>query len=463
MTSTQHIKKVKFAIIGAGSAGLTAWNEIKQVTDDYVLIDSGPLGTTCARVGCMPSKALIHIAEHYHSWHEAASLGIEMPAQPILHSDQVFERVRRFRDRFTSGLIANTTDTLTEQHFITGRAVVFSNGEVHVNDLVIVAERLIVAVGSKPIVPDDWLENLGDLALTSDTVFELDALPNRLAVIGLGVIGLELGQAFAQLGVEVEGFDAQAQIGGLQDPICNDFMQEYVAQDMPIHLNQQVVPLREQNQVKITFSDGEWVGDKILLTLGRRPNNDWRSESLQDLNIDPQTLQLGDLPIFVAGDASGFHGILHEANREGKTAAQNAINYPETRGRCNLTPLAIVFSHPQLCRLGVAFSDLDLSATIIGTFDLNCNNGRAIVMDQDYGRIRLYADKQSGRLLGGELAMPSAEHLGHLLAWSVQMQLTLNELSNMPFYHPVLEEAVQNVIDTMLDEFNAVHGLAKNK
>ncbi|AHF00800.1 dihydrolipoyl dehydrogenase [Thiomicrospira aerophila AL3] len=462
MKTTQQVKRVKFAIIGAGSAGLTAWSEIKKQTDDYVLIDSGPLGTTCARVGCMPSKALIHIAEHYQAWQGAAALGIELPAQPILHDDQVLKRVRRFRDRFTSGLIANTTDKLSEQHFISGRAVVYPNGEIHVDDHVIVAERIIVAVGSKPIVPDGWSANLGDLALTSDTIFELETLPKRLAVIGLGVIGLELGQALAYLGVEVMGFDAQGQVGGLQDPFCNEFMLEHVAKTFPVQINQQVVPLRVQNQVKITYQGGEWLGDKVLLTLGRRPNSDWRSEALQNLTVDPVTLQLGDLPIFVAGDASGFHGILHEANREGKTAAQNAIHYPVLTGSKPLTPTAIVFSDPQLCRVGVSFNELDPREIIIGSFDLNCNNGRAIVMDQDYGRIRLYADRTSGRLLGGELAMPSAEHLGHLLAWSVQTGLTLNEMSAMPFYHPVLEEAVQNVIDTMLDEFNAEQGLTKN-
>ncbi len=462
MKTTQQLRRVKFAIIGAGSAGLTAWSEIKKQTDDYVLIDSGPLGTTCARVGCMPSKALIHVAQHYQAWQDAAALGIELPAQPILHADQVLKRVRGFRDRFTSGLIANTTDNLTEQHFISGRAVVYPKGEIRVNDRVIVAERIIVAVGSKPIVPDGWLQNLGELALTSDNIFELDTLPKRLAVIGMGVIGLELGQALAYLGVEVMGFDAQAQVGGLQDPVCNDFMLKHLSDAFPIQINQQVVPLREQNQVKITYQGGEWVGDKVLLTLGRRPNGDWRSERLRDLTIDPVTLQLGDLPIFVAGDASGFHGILHEANREGTTAAQNAIHYPVLAGSKPLTPLAIVFSHPQLCRLGVAFNDLDPREIIIGSFDLNCNNGRAIVMDQDYGRIRLYADRTSGRLLGGEMAMPSAEHLGHLLAWSVQMGLTLNELSAMPFYHPVLEEAVQNVIDMMLEEWKAEQGLTKN-
>jgi dihydrolipoamide dehydrogenase len=459
MQAHPKIRKVKFAIIGAGSAGLTAWSEIKKHTEDYILVDSGPLGTTCARVGCMPSKALIHIAEHYQA---SDLLGIKLPSSPELDEAQVMQRVRRFRDRFTSGLIASTTDNLTDHQFINGRAKIYPDGKVVVGDQVFKAERIIVAVGSQPILPASWQTELGDLAMTSDDVFELTELPKRLAVIGLGVIGLELGQALAKLGVEVIGFDAQAHIGSLQDSYCNEFMLEHIQKYFPIHINQQVVPFRDGNQVKIIYQDSEWVGDKVLLTLGRRPNNDWRTPELQDLVIDPVTLQLGDLPIFVAGDASGFHGILHEANREGKTAAQNAIHYSHLRGSDYLCPLAIVFSDPQIARIGIAYNDLDKSTTLIGSFDLNCNNGRAIVMDQDYGRIRLYADRTTGRLLGGELTMPNAEHLGHLLAWSVQMGLTLQDLSTMPYYHPVLEEALQNVIEAMLAEYKALNGLTKN-
>ncbi len=462
MQAHPKIRKVKYAIIGAGSAGLTAWSEIKKHTEDYILVDSGPLGTTCARVGCMPSKALIHIAEHYQVWQDADSLGIKLPSLPELDEAKVMQRVRRFRDRFTSGLIASTTDNLTDQQFISGRAKIHPDGKVVVGDQVFEVERIIVAVGSTPIVPADWQKELGELALTSDDVFELETLPKRLAVVGLGVIGLELGQALAKLGVEVIGFDAQAQIGGLQDSYCNEFMLEQIQKHFPIHINQQVVPFRDRNQVKITYQDSDWVGDKVLLTLGRRPNDDWRTPELQGLAIDPVTLQLGDLPIFVAGDASGFHGILHEANREGKTAAQNAIHYTHLRGSDYLCPLAIVFSDPQIARIGCEYNELDKNTTLIGSFDLNCNNGRAIVMDQDYGRMRLYADRATGRLLGGELAMPNAEHLGHLLAWSVQMGLTLQDLSTMPYYHPVLEEALQNVIDAMLAEYNALKGLTKN-
>jgi len=462
MDRGQVIKKVKFAIIGAGSAGLSAWSEIQAITDDYILIDSGPLGTTCARVGCMPSKALIHVAEHHHASHEAASLGLVLSDKPALDTAQVMSRVRQFRDRFTSGVIANTTAKLSTKHFIKGRARVSAMGQIQVGDQWFEAERIIVAVGSKPLVPNGWQACLGDLALTSDDIFELDVLPKRIAVIGLGVIGLELGQALARLNVDVVGFDAGSYIGGLHDPYCNEFMVDQLKKTFSLQLNQQVVPLREQNQVRIATADSEWIGDKVLLTLGRVPNNDWRMPELQALKINPVTLQFGDLPIFVAGDASGFHGILHEANREGKTAAKNAINYPELSASAPMCELAIVFSDPQIARVGVSFNDLDHDQTIIGSFDLNCNNGRAIVMDQDYGRIRLYADKQTGRLLGGELAMPRAEHLGHLLAWSVQMELKLAELSSMPFYHPVFEEALQNVIDAMLDEFNTYHVSTKN-
>lgn len=149
------MKKVKYAIIGAGTSGLTALAEIRKQTDDFVIINGGHYGTTCARVGCMPSKALIHSANHFYETQHFAEIGIEGAESLQIDPAKVMQRVRAFRDRFTGGIKASTTDDLGDQR-IDGYAKFIGNMTLEVNGEQIQAERIILATGSAPVIPAPW-------------------------------------------------------------------------------------------------------------------------------------------------------------------------------------------------------------------------------------------------------------------------------------------------------------------
>ncbi|HNP64142.1 MAG TPA: dihydrolipoyl dehydrogenase, partial [Woeseiaceae bacterium] len=153
----------------------------------------------------------------------------------------------------------------------------------------------------------------------------------------------------------------------------------------------------------------------------------------------------GDTAVFIAGDASHYRPVLHEAADEGRVAGQNAAQYPRVSALVRRTPLAIVFSHPQMAAVGVSFSDLNPDEIETGTVSYG-NQGRARVQNEHAGRINLYAQRSNSVLVGAELFAPGAEHLAHLLAWAVQQQLRVDELLNMPFYHPVLEEGLRTAL-----------------
>jgi len=453
------MRKVKYIILGAGSAGLTALSTLKKTTNDFVMINGGHYGTTCARVGCMPSKALIHCAEHFNDRHKLKDFGIDGSEHLTADVPAMMKRVRAFRDRFTGGVKSFSTDKMDAEHLITGYAKFVGPNQVEVNGEVIEGERIIIATGSRPVVPAPWAD-LGDRLITSDEIFELETLPKSIAVIGLGIIGLELGQAMSRLGVEVIGFEMLNTIGGLASPKASTEAINLISKEFPVYLGEAATLEKTENGVKVTTSAGSFEVEKILASLGRRPNIDQLGLENAGITLDERgmpkfdihTTQIEDKPLFIAGDANVFRPILHEAGFEGKMAGLNAISYPEVTPYQRKTPLGIAFTDPQIGFFGKNYRELDLENTLISDFNLERNNGRAIVMNEDHGVICLYADKTTGQLLGGELVMPQAEHFTHLLTWAVEQKMTILELVRMPYYHPVLEEAIQNAIGQLAEQ-----------
>ena len=447
------MKKVKYVILGAGTSGLTALGQIQKETDDYLIINGGPLGTTCARVGCMPSKAMIYSANTFFKRQNFSEFGIAGAEALQVDQKQVMQRVRRLRDRFTGGVTAGSTDKLDEEHFIDGYAKFVGPNQIEVNGEQIEAERFIIATGSRPVIPAPW-KSLGDKLITSDEIFELETLPKSIAVIGLGVIGLELGQALSRLGVEVHGFEMSETLGGLASPKAISEAKKLFGQEFNMYFGSAAELEVTSDGVKVTAANQEVLVEKVLASLGRMPNIDKLDLSKADLELnnrgmpefDIHSMQIMDKPIFIAGDVNAYRPILHEAGHEAKIATLNAIEYPNVNKYQRKTSLGIAFTDPDIAMFGESFTQLDADSIEIVDFNLERNNGRAIVMHEDHGVIVLWACKKTKKLLGGELVMPHAEHFAHLLAWAVEQELTVLDLVKMPYYHPVLEEAVQGAI-----------------
>jgi dihydrolipoamide dehydrogenase len=189
--------------------------------------------------------------------------------------------------------------------------------------------------------------------------------------------------------------------------------------------------------------------ERVFASMGRIPNLD--KLGLADIGIeldahgipvfDPGTMRIGDTAIYIAGDATGERPLLHEAGDEGRIAGHNAISAEPMAFR-RKTPLSITFCDPNIVVVGTRFADLDPASTVSGQVHMG-PVGRAMIMARNRGLIRVYADKASGRLLGAEMACPKGENLGHLLAWCLQQEMKVGEILQMPFYHPVIEEALQ--------------------
>ncbi len=441
-------QQVDVAIIGAGSAGLYAYAQVKRKTDSFVLIDGGELGTTCSRVGCMPSKALIQVAEDFHRRTIFAREGIEGGDGLSVNGPDVMEHVQDLRDIFVDKVLSTTTDDMGEE-FIPEYARFIEPGLLQVGERRIRAKRIVIATGSTPVVPAPW-KAFGDRVLTTDEIFELEDLPRSLAVIGLGVIGLELGQAFHRLGVEVTGIDQLEIIGNLDDPEVNKTAIQVIGKEMPIWLGQPAsIEEADDGLLRVSAGDKSVEVEKVLVCIGRRPNLDSIGIENAGITLDErglprynrETMQIEDKPLFIAGDVDGERPVLHEAADEGRIAGINAAADTPIAFR-RKTPLYITFSDPNIAMIGKRWSELDPERTLVTSVPLGML-GRALIMGRNKGVIRLYADKETGVFLGASMVAPHAEHLAHLLNWCQEQGLTVLQMVRMPFYHPVLEEAIQ--------------------
>lgn len=452
-------RQVDVAIIGAGTAGLNALAQVRRAGKSFVLIDGGPLGTTCARVGCMPSKAFIQIGDDFHRRNLFARKGIEGQAALRLDQPQALEHVRELRDIFVDRVLAGSTDHLGDE-LIQGYAEFVAPTVLKVNDAQIHAECIVIATGSRPVVPQSW-QRFGERVLTTDSFFEQEGFPTRMAVIGLGIIGLELGQALHRYGVEVTGLDQTYALAHLSDPVVNETAVEILGKEFPIWLGEAAQIAEEGDQLRITAGERSVQVDKVLVAMGRRCyleglKLDQLGVALDERGIpvyNPQTMQVGDLPIFIAGDVTGDRPILHEAADEGRIAGFNAVH--EVAAFQRKTPLAITFCSPNIATVGIPWSALSHRTDVaVGAMRLG-PLGRALIMGENKGILRVYAEKTGGKVLGAALVAPRGENLAHLLAWSIQLGLTVFDMLNLPFYHPVIEEGLQAAL---VDLANRIDG-----
>jgi dihydrolipoamide dehydrogenase len=359
-------------------------------------------------------------------------------------------------DRFV-GFVLDGVEKIPAGDKLRGRARFVAPGVLAVGDAQVHAGAVVIATGSSPFIPPVF-HGLDDRLVVNDDVFAWTTLPESVAVFGAGVIGLELGQALARLGVRVHVFGRNGGVGGIDDPDVKavalaSFRRELVLD--PDAKVKSVVRTGAGVDVRFADDDGKERVESFayaLVAAGRRPN-------LTDLGLesagvalgadgvplfDPTTLQCGDRAVFIAGDANDDVPLLHEAADEGKIAGENAARFPEIRAGARRSPLAIVFTDPQIAGVGARFRDLPPDA-VIGEVSF-ADQGRSRVMLQNHGLLRVYADKGTGRFLGAELVGPHAEHLGHLLAWAHQQELTLERMLAMPFYHPTVEEGLRTAL-----------------
>ncbi len=444
-------------IIGAGTAGISAYKEAVKHTNNILIINDGPWDTTCARVGCMPSKVLISTANRMHDLQNAQEVGLN--ASVDINTDQVMEHVRNLRDRFTKATL-NDVDQWPTEHKISGKAHFIDSETIEVNGKQYQSKSFILAVGSTPNYDQTWKQELGDRLITTDQIFELDTLPKSLAVIGSGVIALEIAQAMHRLGVETTIFARSKRIGIFTSSKLQQLAQEELNRELNFLFETLPAEVKSTSggvilNYRINGEEKSLQTEYVLFATGRSSlldnlkleNIDKSFQDIKLLPINAKTKQLDNYPIFIAGDAYTSTPLQHEAAHEGKKVVYNCLNYPQVNSVKTLTPLGIVFSHPEMAIVGQSYKQLKDNGIDFVTGEASYERqGRAIVLGKNKGAIEVYIERKSHKLLGAELFTEATEHMAHLLSWIIGEELTLNDILEKPFYHPTLEEGLRTAL-----------------
>ena len=454
-------------IIGAGTAGISAYKEAIKHTSNILIINDGPWDTTCARVGCMPSKVLISTANRMHDIQHADEVGLTV--QSDIDISQAMQHVRNLRDRFTNATLRDVSGW-NSAHKKNGQAKFINANTIDVNGQSYSAKSFIIAVGSTPNYEAAWKNEIGNKLITSDEIFELNSLPKSIAVIGSGVIAIELAQAMQRLGVETTVFARSRKVGVLSSSKLQQIAQTELSKELNIKF--EILPnlvKNTENRVELNYIENnetkQLFVEYLLAATGRQSNLktlnleniDPSFSDLKKLPVNNETKQLANLPIFIIGDAFTQTPLQHEAALEGKLVISSCLNFPQVINLKSLTPLGIVFSNPEMAMVGHNYANLTkFGVEFITGYASYEKQGRALVLGKNKGAVEVYIDKNTRKLLGAELFIESAEHIAHLLAWMISEEVTLDDILQKPFYHPTLEEGLRTAFKHARRQLNII-------
>ena len=439
----RSFRKVGVAIIGGGAGGLSAAQEVSSFTDDYLLIGKALLSLQRPRV-------LVDRADKRHRQRCAGAGG---PAHGEAGGAGVCIRsasagLQLLREQCEGVLHVGSVD-ISPDKLIDGEARLIGPNHVQVAGQIVEANAVVVAMGSRAIVPRKW-KALADDILSTDRLLAMESLPASLAVIGLGVEGLALAQAMQRLGVHVSGFDTAPQLAGVRDPDVAAEALAIFGREFPIVLGRNIDVQREQSGFRVSAGPESVVVDHLLVTQGSRSNaaclgwhqigvgTDERGVPL----FDAATLRVPGTSVFIVGEAVDGPPDPQSLVAQGRVASFNAV-HRSLRRMPDVTPLSIAFSDPNIAVVGEPFGRLDTDRTVSARLRISRRTGDGLSRTGS-GMLKLYADRKSSRLLGGAMIGPGYEHIAHLLAAFVQQRLNVQQALDMPFFHPLIEEPLRS-------------------
>ncbi|MFC2038487.1 dihydrolipoyl dehydrogenase family protein [Chloroflexota bacterium] len=444
--------KVDVLIIGAGTAGEYAAGTARQYTDSIALIEKGPVGGDCIFHACIPTKALVHAARAYKKTKSAAFFGLTPPDYKADYS-----RVKQFKDRIVSGIAAGRDERWTGQgiQLFRGNASFISPNQVSVGDDIIEAKQIIITSGSMPFVPPiPGLKEAG--YITNVEALELETIPERTAIIGGGPIGVEFAQVLSAFGSRVTIYEALDRILiGEDEEISQAVASSFDKQQISVLSAVSISGVESTISGKlITASNksGEETRtehDIILVATGRRP-------AIDDLNLLSAGIEAGrkgvivdeslrtNVPhIWAAGDVTGTFLFTFVAGEQGKTAVMNALGGEDIKLNYDILPRA-TFCDPEVASVGITEAQAREKGYNVKTGKfVFANLTHAIVSGDTYGFIKVVADADSGRILGGHIVGAEASSLIHEIAIAMAGGMTVSGVGGTFHAYPTLSEGVR--------------------
>ncbi len=439
------------AVIGGGSGGYAGARTAASAGLKTVVIEGGEaVGGLCILRGCMPTKALLHAAEVLHLARHPHAWGIRTEdvsfnfAEVMARKDAL---IKEFADYRTQQLSSGKFEFVRAMgRFTDAHTLELSTGKR------ITSKNFLVATGS--MVASSPLPQLNEVGcMTSDAAIKLKRLPKSLIVLGGGPVAAEFAQFFARFGVRVTIVQRSPHL--LRDfdgDVAAEVEKVFRREGLTLYTDTKLVDTRRVGDEKeVVFEQkGKTLrarAEEIFFGLGRRPNVgslglDCAGVQLKNGFLSTNDFMQTNVPhIYAAGDCTGPHEIVHIAVQQGEVAAYNMANANSMRAMDYRFIIEVVFTQPQVGEVGLSEKEATARKTpyIVASYPFN-DHGKSLIMDARDGFVKLLADPQSGKIIGGSCVGPMGGELIHEIVAAMHKEMTVQELAAMPHYHPTLAE-----------------------
>lgn len=449
-------------IIGAGPGGYVAAQRCGELGLTTTIVENVELGGTCLNVGCIPSKALINVGDLVHKVKEGAERGIVVNGEITIDFAKTQDwKNNKVVKRLTTGVgalmkAADVEVVRGKAHFVDAHTVQIEIPGAQA--AVYGFKYCIIATGSVPVNPSffpidgkDVVDSTGALAFTG--------IPKSMVVIGGGVIGVELGQAYAKLGSKVTIVEAAPQLLMGTDPdLIAVLNRKLKRQGIDVYVGAKASGGLVNGKVKAEV-DGKTIeieAEKVLVSVGRKPYTEGLQLEKTGVQVNERGFILVDeqqkssVPhIFAIGDVCSTIMLAHKASAEGVVAAE-VIAGRNSAAAWKTIP-TVIFTDPEIAQVGLTDAQAkERGFETIVSKHMFAAIGRALTMGESDGLIKLVADKKTGVLLGAQMCGPEVSELIGELTTAIEMGALVEDVALTPHYHPTLSEGILEAARTML-------------
>ncbi len=446
----------KIVIIGGGPGGYVAAIRAAQLGAEVHLVEKKALGGTCLNVGCIPTKAILHVAEMYQALLKGNAIGI-MADNIRLDWPVVLRYQKSLVNRLVNGVTSLLKANKVTVH--TGHACLKSAGLVEVGGRSIEADNILLAVGSEPLklpVPGAELDGVID----STSALNLHALPKSLVVVGGGVIGVEFASMYRSFGTEVTIVEMLPHIlPGVDGEIVRQVHEDLIRKGIKIITEARLEEVRSQGLdlqacVSQQSLKQNLQAEKVLIAVGRRPRTgDIGLEEL-GIAIDHGRVMVDEyfrtsLPeVYAIGDCSSKMMLAHVASAQGVAAVEHALGH-KVEYYPHIVP-ACVYTHPEIATVGLTEEQVRAKGIDFrtGVFALS-GNGKALIESEGKGIIKIISGAKYREILGVHIWGPRATDLIAEAALAMRLEATVDELISTIHAHPTIAEGMaEAALDT---------------
>jgi pyruvate/2-oxoglutarate dehydrogenase complex dihydrolipoamide dehydrogenase (E3) component len=469
------MKSYDFVAIGGGSAGFNAARVAASCGLKTAIVDGATnLGGLCILRGCMPSKTLLYMAEVLHLAQKGKAFGLDIPSaradMKAIHARKQ-RIIAEFADYRQSALQSGKFDLIrAHARFTDPHTLELSDGSL------LRGEHFLIGTGSKVSVPP--LPGLAEARFwTSDDVLDLDFVPESVIVLGGGIVACELAQFLRRIGTRVTVVQRSAQILRDHSPDAARVVHTALADEgVELFTGTQVLRISQDSagtEVEFRHAGKSVVrrAAHLFNALGREANTAPLNlpaagvRSLASGQIATNRWQQSSQPhIYAAGDCAGPVEIVHIAIQQGELAARHAAGVKDLHPVDYTLLLNIVFTDPQLAYIGRLEHDLAAHDVphVSASYPFN-DHGKSILMDANYGFVKVIAEPRRGRILGAEIVGKDAGELIHAFSGPMAMRATVCDLLRAPWYHPTLAEIITYPLEELADKLPAQPPRPKRK